>query len=84
MLTKNKAEETIKSIFPECTIRIGVEYKNKWFFVVYRDNTKESFFDPFYSVDKVTGEVRDFSIIDDQDSNTIFNLLKSAISKEEE
>ena len=83
MLTKNEAEETIKSRFPECTIKAGVEFKNRYLFVVYRDDTVESLFDPFYYVDKTTGEFRDFSIIDDPDSKTIFTLLQTFIDKEE-
>lgn len=60
---------------PGARIEKVVEYKNLYLFQVFVDLPGEEGFDPFFSVDKVTGEFRDFSILNG-DTKAILELFK--------
>ncbi len=79
MLSLSDATDVVKAHFPKAQIRAGVPYRNDYVFVVYPSNTRESFFDPYYAVDKNTGEFRDFSIFTDADPEELTNLLTATL-----
>lgn len=83
MLDMQEAKDVIKSYFPDSTIRVGIEHKDKYFFVVYVDDSPESFYDPFYWVDKKTGECSDFSITNGPYAEGMFELFNAEIAKKE-
>lgn len=83
LLNIKMAEEAVHKAYPGCTIRVGIEHKERYLFVVYFMDDPNSFFDPFYSANKETGEVRDFSMINDPDADLIYALLEAEITKKE-
>lgn len=52
------------------------DYKEKYIFVIFTDDPDEGIFDPFYSVDKETGEFSDYSIFEDGNPNDIMKKFK--------
>ena len=70
-----EAERIIKQEFPEATIPSFISYGNVFVFIVFFSDPDEGIFDPFYSVDKTTGEVSEFSVLTDGDFDDIQNLF---------
>ena len=61
-MTEQEARDLLQSFLgPTSTIRAGIEEGDKFLFIAHRINPLEGEFDPFFSVDKETKEVRDFS-----------------------
>lgn len=58
------------------TIRSVIEQGDKFLFIAHRPDPLEGTFDPFFSVDKKTREVRDFSPQDYPNPLEIINKLK--------
>lgn len=76
MLSYNQAKSIIESNIPG-TIKSCVLYKNLYIFCVINDDDPiEGDLDPFYSVNALTSECRDFSIITDIDMDVYFDLLE--------
>lgn len=70
-----EAERIIKQEFPEATIPSFISYGNVFVFMVFSSDPDEGIFDPFYSVDKTTGEVAEFSVFTDGDFDDIQDLF---------
>ncbi len=78
MLNLDKATDVVKKTFPEGKITSNIEYKNLYIFQVFNPFPGEEGMDPFFSVNKETGEFRDFSIITDGDIREITKLFLKA------
>lgn len=77
MLNYVLAERKLKTALPTATIEDHILYRNVYLFRVNLTSRSEAEqnYDPFYSVDLETGEVRDFSILTDGDINEITRLF---------
>lgn len=75
MLTKNAATKIAQNACPGGKIQRVVEYRDLYLFQIFSDSSAEGQMDPFYSVDKFTGEFRDFSILTDGDIEEITDLF---------
>jgi hypothetical protein len=71
MLSKEQAEAYLLEANPEVIPKAWTQYKDLYLFCIEYPMQKINY-DPFFSVDSNTGEVQDFSILEDLD--TIFNL----------
>lgn len=63
MLSLMQAGQILKDNIPECYIHSYVEHKGKYIFEVYVLSPSEMGLDPFYSVDRKTGEFAGYDII---------------------
>jgi len=79
MLDKTQAAVIVKKFMPDGEIQKVIEWKNFYIFQVFRPKEPlENEYDPFYSVDKQTGEFRDFSIFDDGPIDELSALFMKA------
>lgn len=78
MLDVKEAIKIVNKNIPTGKIQSYIVYKNVYLFQVFTNVPGESEFDPFYSVDKETGEFRDFSIITDGNISEISTLFEKA------
>jgi hypothetical protein len=74
-LSLQDATKIVKKALPAGKIQKSVEYKGLYLFQVFTDDPFEEEMDPFYSVNKETGEFRDFSVITDGDITEIAALF---------
>lgn len=81
MLNLKDAEVLIKKAIPGGKIQASVVYRNLYLFQVFTLNPGEETMDPFYSVNRQTGEVRDFSVLTDGDLSEITILFLAAKHK---
>ena len=65
MLSKSQAQAELEAFYPDATIKSWTTYLDFYLFRVEHPNELEKDWDPFFSVDNVTGEVRDFSVLTD-------------------
>ena len=78
MLSVQMATEIVKKQLPEGRIEAIVEYKDLYLFQAFVDRPFEEEMDPFYSVNRKTGEFRDFSILTDGNPHEIAALFMKA------
>jgi hypothetical protein len=78
MLSVSEATKRIKKVFPDAKIGANIDYRGLYIFQVFLDLPEEAGFDPFFSVNKQTGEVRDFSVITDGNISEINKLFLEA------
>lgn len=64
MLSLKDAEDIVLGSVPNSKIHKSAEIRNLYVFLMIIDDADEIFMDPFNSVDKETGEFRDFSILE--------------------
>lgn len=74
MLNSAEALAQVKKTLPEVKIQTWTEYRQLYLVRVKYPYPGEEDFDPFFSVNKVTGEIRDFSVITDGDLSEISAL----------
>lgn len=77
----NRATKIVNETFPEGRIQAVVEYKDLYLFQVFGDDLLEGELDPFYSINKKTGEFKEFSIITDGKTTEIVSLFEEAKKK---
>lgn len=78
MLNKSEAAKELISEFPNFKIVKGIEYIDNYIFVVENsEDDLESGMDSFYSVDKFTGKVKEFSVITDGDISELARLFEN-------
>lgn len=77
MLKLNQAIDIIKKNIPDGKIQLAIEYNGLYVFQVFTDDEFEGQMDPFYSVNKETGEFSDFSIITDGDISELMDLFEN-------
>lgn len=65
MYSEKQAFDIVRKAFPTSEIKKPIEYRHVWLFQVFSDDPDEGDMDPYFSVDTLTGELRDFSIITD-------------------
>ncbi len=78
MLSSKAATKIVLDNLPNGKIQANVVYEDLYIFQVFTDLPGEEEFDPFYSVDRKTGEFSDFSIITDGDTDEILSLFREA------
>ena len=64
MLNRLQAQTNLEKFYPDGTVKAWADYKDLFLFRVEHPSPLEKDWDPFFSVDKVTGEVRDFSVLE--------------------
>lgn len=75
MLNLTEATAKIKAAYPNGQIQATVPWKNLFLFQIFFPIPGEIGFDPFYSVDRDTGEAREFSIFRDGNPDEITALF---------
>lgn len=76
MISEKEAIFILKSNLPTGTKIISmVSYNDDFLFIAHRPDPLEGKFDPFFKVNKITGNFRDFSPQDYEDPLVILNLL---------
>lgn len=71
-LSETQATAVIRRGLPNRRIEPPIEYKDLYIFQAYDDSDpEEGFYDPFFSVNKTTGELREFSVITDGNAHEI-------------
>lgn len=71
------AYDIVLKEIPSGKIQTSISYKDLFIFQVFTDKPFEENWDPFYSVNKKTGEFRDFSILTDSNPE-IVSLFEKA------
>lgn len=57
LINKKKAIEKVRKKHPDLTIRAITSYDSKYWIVVATPDRKDGHMDPYYAVDKTTGQV---------------------------
>jgi hypothetical protein len=81
MLDIKEATKIVNKALPGDPINTYVEYENLFIFQVFSKRPMEEQMDPFYSVNRETGEFRDFSIITDGNISEINSLFQQALAR---
>ena len=71
MLSELEATGLIKAAFLNGRVEKPIDYQGLYVFPIFSDDPLEGGQDPFFSVNKQTGEIRDFSVITDGDPKEI-------------
>ena len=74
MLNEAQAQVTLRKALPGYPIKAMTKYRDLFLFRVEHPDPLEKDYDPFFSVDPVTEEVRDFSVITDGNLSEISKL----------
>jgi hypothetical protein len=74
MLTKEQAYAQLKVTLPGATIKACAPFQEFYLFRVEHPSVLEKDYDPFFSVDILTGEVRDFSVLTDMTADEFLAL----------
>lgn len=75
MLSEIEAKKIVSDNLPEGLVQSFISYEDVYIFKVFFDDPLEGQWDPFFSVNKKTGELRDFSILTDGDISEITELF---------
>lgn len=75
MLDEAQAKTALAKALPTARVEDSIKYRNVYLFRVHLPSPGEEDYDPFFSVDEQTGEVRDFSVITDGDISEIAELF---------
>lgn len=78
MLSIQEATRVIKKNLPKGSVQSSITYGNLFVFQVFHDDPDEGMMDPFFSVDKTSGEFAEFSILTDGNPVEIMNLFLEA------
>jgi hypothetical protein len=76
MLSVKEAIEVVHKNHPLGEIQSWVTYKNLYLFQVFNKRPGEEEMDPFFSVDKETGEFKEFSILTDGNTAEVVSLFE--------
>ena len=82
MISFQQATDIAKSHVPTGVIRQQAEYKNFWLFVIFTPDLYEGELDAIYSVNKETGEFRDFPYMDERYFSSVMELFGHKNNKE--
>ena len=80
MLSTKQAVQIAKKNYPSGKIEKIVEYNKVYLLMIFGGDPEEEEMDPFFSVDKETGEFQEFSILTDGDTGEIVSLFVKAES----
>lgn len=75
MINVSEATKRLTDSVPSITVKDNVIYRDVYLFRVEFDSESEKNYDPFFSVNIETGEVKDFSVIVDGDIAEITMLF---------
>lgn len=75
MLSPDQAKRNLIKVTPDVTPIEYVIYRDVYLFRVEFSSPSEKNYDPFFSVNTGTGEVRDFSVLTDGDISEISTLF---------
>lgn len=78
MLNIQDATKIVSENYPGGKIQNYVSYKNLYLFQIFNDNPFEEEMDPFFSVNRETGDFKEFSILTDGDTSEIVSLFEEA------
>jgi hypothetical protein len=78
MLSLKEATDIVGEWIPNGNIQAVIDYKDVYLFQVFTDDALEGQWDLFFSVNKETGEFRDFSITTDGEPGEITRLFQMA------
>jgi hypothetical protein len=78
MLDIDQAVEALQEFFPEGQIGLSIDYGPVFVVQVFNNFPGEEGMDPYFSVDKQTGQVRDFSLMTDGDFDEVNRLFAAA------
>lgn len=80
MISINEAEARLIRALPTgSVVKAIVLHEDKYLSIAHFPDADEGFFDPFFSIDKETGEFRDFSPQDYPDPLSVIKKLQRAI-----
>lgn len=74
MFSQIQAQSNLSKFYPDASIKVWASYKDLYLFRVEHPSLEEKDFDPFFSVNDNTGEVRDFSVLTDISMSEFMNL----------
>lgn len=74
MLNKFQALKSLHEVIPGYPVKAWAQYRDLYLFRIEHPDPLEKNYDPFFSVDSLTGEVRDFSVITDGNISEIASL----------
>ena len=77
-ISKEEAYDIVKKDVPFGKIQACVEYNGLYLFQVFDSRPGEEEMDPFYSVNKDTRELKEFSLFTDGDMTQVVSLFKQA------
>lgn len=83
MLDLEQAIARLTVMFQGATLGLHIQYRGLFIFQVFLPLEDEEGYDPFYSVNRETGEVLDYNIMEDGDLQTITELFMTAKAQEE-
>ncbi len=75
MLSISLAEKALLKVVPSVKIQDYIRYRDVYLFRITFASEAEKNYDPFFSVNVNTGEVKDFSVITDGDISEITELF---------
>lgn len=78
MLDATQAQACLADAFPELQVEDWILYKDVYLFRTSLPNSDEGDYDPFFSVDTVSGWVEDFSIMHDGDISEIMKAFSES------
>ncbi len=81
MLSPAEAIKIVNKNHPTGIVQAYVDYGNLYLFQVFNQRPGEEIMDPFFSVDKQTGEYREFSILTDGDTGEITRLFEEEATR---
>lgn len=75
MLTNDDAQTLLDTVLPDdVELKAWAQYRDLYLFRVQYSSLGEEDYDPFFSVNNNTGEVKDFSVLTDGDISEISRL----------
>lgn len=74
MLTESQAQIQVEKALPGIKVKAWTRYQDLYLIRVEYPSEEEKDWDPFFSVDILTGEVYEFSVLTDGDINEIAAL----------
>lgn len=74
MLNKTQVFTAMKNFYPNATIKAWTQYHDLYLFRIEHPSESEKNYDPFFSVNPITEEVQDFSVLTDIKSSDFDKL----------
>lgn len=74
LLNQSQAQVRLEEALPGWPIKAWADYGDIFLFRIERPEAGEENWDPFFAVDKLTGQVLEFSVLVDGDLTEINNL----------
>lgn len=81
MLSMQEAQKIVQKQLPDGNIQASISYGDLYIFQVFTEDPFEEEDDPFFSVHKQTGQLKDFSVLTDGDTSEIISLFTKAKNK---